>query len=380
MYSPIKRHRDLPDTSGKRKGEKDETTSDKKSCLTEFLNWTSNPHDPLLSNVDVRLIDAHIQHLKTQAKGRGNRVGQKLSTVYKKHGFLNHFFTEMKSAGYLSQSHILPTTGIRVFDRKGRHGYQKKNRFELFSPAELDVIFEPNNLLTQRKPHEFWMPIIALYTGARINEIAQLKLTDIKKVDDLWVFDINDEDGNSLKSESSVRAIPIHPILLELGFIEYIEDVRNLSGAIRVFPYLRNDSKGFADVPSEAFARYLLAIGVKAEGKTFHSFRSTLIEHMRDRACDLELRQYYVGHSIDSVEDRHYLTMPAAIVFFEHVTPKITFRSVESNLKELYRPPGHFVDVLTREMGKRLRYDKTKKQRKAKGLPVLRSKHNKTKG
>ena len=66
-----------------------------------------------------------------------------------------------------------------------------------------------------KRGYQFWTPIIALYTGCRIEEICQLHLDDIRKEDGLWVLDINDDDEKKLKNLSSQRLVPLHLVLVD---------------------------------------------------------------------------------------------------------------------------------------------------------------------
>lgn len=77
-----------------------------------------------------------------------------------------------------------------------------------------------NNLRTGPKPA--WIPIIAMYTGARREEICSLVPADIKNIDGIWCFDINEQNDRHIKTEAGKRIVPIHPKLLELGLLEII--------------------------------------------------------------------------------------------------------------------------------------------------------------
>src|SRR3546814_15106366 len=49
----------------------------------------------------------------------------------------------------------------------------------------------------------FWLPLLAIYNGARLEENAQLLGSDIKCIDGIWVFDICEvEEGKKKKRKS----------------------------------------------------------------------------------------------------------------------------------------------------------------------------------
>ena len=74
---------------------------------------------------------------------------------------------------------------------------------------------------------EFWIPLIALHHGMRRNEIGQLLTSDIRKVDATWVINIDGKigggDGKKLKTASSRRVIPMHPVLAKARFPEWVK-------------------------------------------------------------------------------------------------------------------------------------------------------------
>lgn len=77
------------------------------------------------------------------------------------------------------------------------------------------------------KDYRYWGTLIGMYTGARLNEIGQIMLDDIKQEDGIWYFDMNDDgDNKKLKTEASRRRVPIHNALLERGIIEYRDKLR----------------------------------------------------------------------------------------------------------------------------------------------------------
>lgn len=148
-----------------------------------------------------------------------------------------------------------------------------------FDSADLQRIFDPALYEGRKLPHTFWPPLIALFTGARCNEIAQLYLDDIVNDNDptRWRFMIRVGSGRTdqrLKNKFSNRSIPMHPRLIELGFLSYLDDVRSL-GFDRVFPSLRwTAAAGYGDTVSDMFSAYLRTkVKITNPRKVFHSFR-----------------------------------------------------------------------------------------------------------
>lgn len=156
-----------------------------------------------------------------------------------------------------------------------------KDKRDPFTVGDLDRIFSPELYRGRNLPHTFWPPIIALFTGARCNEIAQLYLDDIVNDDPVhpenWRFMIRIGRGRTdqrLKNKFSNRSIPMHPRLIEMGFLHYLDDVRSL-GFERVFPSLRwTKAAGYGDTVSDMFSGYLRGkVKIDDPRKVFHSFR-----------------------------------------------------------------------------------------------------------
>lgn len=87
---------------------------------------------------------------------------------------------------------------------------------KVYSPADLMKIVQilPS---PEIKPERYWVPLIAMYSGLRLDEICQLHISDLRLVDDVWCFDINNCGAKKLKTVSSRRVIPIHPQLIKMG-------------------------------------------------------------------------------------------------------------------------------------------------------------------
>ncbi len=131
------------------------------------------------------------------------------------------------------------------------------------------------------KPSRFWIPLLGVFTGARIEEIAQLRLADIQSHNDICYISINKEDGKKLKTKSSKRNIPVHNELIRIGFIKYVEECKK-KGDKYLFADLadRKDGKRGRNA-SNWFRRCINGLGIKNPQLCFHSLR----HNFRD-ACE----------------------------------------------------------------------------------------------
>tara|TARA_R110002110_G_scaffold412752_1_gene639104 strand:- start:1753 stop:3492 length:1740 start_codon:yes stop_codon:yes gene_type:complete len=140
----------------------------------------------------------------------------------------------------------------------------------------------------------FWFPLIGLFTGMRANEIAQLKVADLKKTKDgHFYFDVNEADGKKLKTKTSTRAFPVHPELVKFGLLDYADQIRK-SGKKNLFPELKPGSYGYAsDRIADWFSDGFLPKVMKKDGRiSFHSFRHNFRDALREaEAPDFVLRE-----------------------------------------------------------------------------------------
>ncbi|MBN1403747.1 MAG: site-specific integrase [Opitutales bacterium] len=148
----------------------------------------------------------------------------------------------------------------------------------------------------------FWVPLISLYSGMRLNEICQLYTEDVETLEGIPCFQVRLEDAQGqrtedkrLKTKHSRRTIPIHRELLALGFAEYVEG-RKTAGARRLFEEVPMSSKGrYSDSFQKRFRRLLDSLDMKDPLKTFHSFRHTFRDALRAAGVTTEITNVLCG-------------------------------------------------------------------------------------
>ncbi len=205
---------------------------------------------------------------------------------------------------------------------RGRNTKQRaQDERDVFTPEELRCIFSlgwyKNGKGSDKnfRPFMYWLPLISLLSGGRLNEISQLYLDDIKQSETgKWYLDFNliqpdkldDEGGKisregdkSLKNANSVRLVPLHPVLIRLGLPLYAEALR-AAGEERLFPELRHDkTKGYGKPAGAWFNDRLLGrkLRMPRDGrKTFHSLRHCFITALERQNLPERLMTQLAGH------------------------------------------------------------------------------------
>lgn len=156
--------------------------------------------------------------------------------------------------------------------------------YQPFTASALQTLFDalPRDVKPVKHSPESalpWAALIALYSGARLEEIAQLTVDDIREEAangaTVWIIDIHNGGQNKLKDGTSARLVPVHSELVRAGFLDYVKALK----AGPLFPGLkRRESKGgkVGARVGELFRKKLVALGIKRDGLCFHSFRHTV--------------------------------------------------------------------------------------------------------
>lgn len=124
---------------------------------------------------------------------------------------------------------------------------------------------------------------IATYQGMRLKEITQLKKEDIIKIGDFHCISINTNGDKTTKTDASIRTIPIHPKLLELGFLEFVNS--------------KNDN--LFDIDNRSFSTYFRKTykNLINENKTFYCLRHNFIDTLTQNNQKIEHIKAFAGHA-----------------------------------------------------------------------------------
>ncbi|MCO5791286.1 MAG: hypothetical protein HEQ21_00530 [Blastomonas sp.] len=192
-----------------------------------------------------------------------------------------------------------------------------------FSLAELQAIFASPVYANGDRPKAgkgeaaYWLPLLGLFTGARLEEIGQLRVPDVQRLEYpdqdgqmqagwfLHITESTDERGqtNRIKNAASERLVPVHPELERLGFITYVQGLKDQKG--RVFPDLVPNIYGRLTAKwGEWFGPYIRGVcGITDKRKVFHSFRHTFKDYIRRAKIAEGVQRQLMGHAGKDVAD-----------------------------------------------------------------------------
>nr|WP_244098071.1 tyrosine-type recombinase/integrase [Burkholderia ambifaria] len=135
------------------------------------------------------------------------------------------------------------------------------------------------------------------FRQARLLALASLRLDQLQREGDVWFFDIQ-----KAKNANSQRQIPLPRVVVESGFLAYVEDLRE-RGATQLFPELKPGANGYGKDVTRRFADYLDERKITDDGKVFHSFRHTFISRMTELNVHPAMLMALVGHYDQSKVD-----------------------------------------------------------------------------
>jgi integrase len=154
-------------------------------------------------------------------------------------------------------------------------------------------------------PERYWIPLLGLYTGARLNELCQLYTEDIREEEGITCIDINEKEDKKTKTASSRRLVPVHPTLIDLGFKEYVDSLR-AAGEPRLWPALKKKRDGYGSDLGKWYQRFNRKFVTTEKLRVFHSMRHTLANELKQRGVDGNIIAEILGHSLGSMSLGRY--------------------------------------------------------------------------
>ncbi len=218
------------------------------------------------------------------AKGMSKLTPTAVNTYLK---WLTTFMTWCQKKGKIAK---VPTSfsEISVADPERR-----EHKRHPFSDDQLQTYFHSRVFAENASENcIFWVSLIALWNGMRSNEICQLDVADVVSVEGIWGFDIthlstSGDDDKSVKTGASLRLIPIHPKLLNFGFLDFHQ---SRPPDAKLFADITRGADGYySSTFSKKSNRYLRQIGVHGPKTKFHSFRHNFRDALRRGRVDREI-------------------------------------------------------------------------------------------
>ena len=228
-------------------------------------------------------------------------IGKGLSskTITKEHGMIRTMLTFAVSEGWIKSNPAIGTKLPKASKVKPVRTYEMKEVELIFKSPVFASGWRPKVTIRSTGWGEavYWVPLILLFTGARLDEICQLTTSRVTVKDGVNVLILDTiNDDNTLKTEASKRTVPIHDTLIALGFLEYALKIN--SGML--FPLLtKNEYGNYGASVGRWWGKYLrVAVGITDKKiSPSHSFRHLFITECRRLGFRQDFDYAITGHT-----------------------------------------------------------------------------------
>ncbi|WCE28799.1 tyrosine-type recombinase/integrase [Vibrio sp. SCSIO 43137] len=197
-----------------------------------------------------------------------------------------------------------PFEDVKVQNKGTKRQDEQRDRWSL---TELAKFFNCHQF--SEKDEEFkWISRIQPLSGMRPSEVCQLRVTDIRREDGIHYFSINDSaDGKTVKNLNSIRKVPIHNHLIEMGFLGYVKMVK-AKGNTQLFSYIpANQFDDWSKSFCSQMGKFQTAIGMKPKQRpTAYGFRHTFIDELKQQDVPEHVTAQIVGHGNNSMTYGRY--------------------------------------------------------------------------
>lgn len=281
--------------------------------------------EALVGNIAVEQVDramgvqfkTHLLQLDTTPKTARDRL------IWVK-SLLNYAHRDLE----LTSRNVWNGIDISFKTTKRRRPWTEEELITLFSQP----LFTQKKLPRNKKAGgwaSYWVPLIAVFSGARVSEICQLTADDIDTNTSHPTIKIRSRsEDQRLKTVNAERDIPIHPQLIELGFLKYVEQIKKGPVANSLWPDLPKRSERSGGYFSQWFGEYLKTLQLNGE-VDFHSFRHTVRTQLVLNGVSEIVIDRLLGHShIGSVGSRTYTHIDSQLL--------ATIASIEYKFAQTY--------------------------------------------
>lgn len=260
------------------------------SRIGDFVTWSEMENVCEITTAHALLYRDHLLTVGRSAKSNKEYLAA-----------CSQFFKHCKLMNYTS---INPFTDVKTQQKTNKRPDEQRERW---SKTELKKFFEDHHF--QGMDEEFrWISIILLYSGMRPSEVCQLQISDIRKESGIHYFSVSeDQDGKYVKNSNSIRFVPIHSKLVDLGWLDYVKN-RKVRGIKQLFSYKpQNQFDDWSKSYCGKVGKYQTLIGMEAyQRPTSYGFRHTLIDELKQKGVEEIVTAQIVGHANGGITYSRY--------------------------------------------------------------------------
>jgi integrase len=167
-----------------------------------------------------------------------------------------------------------PARGLSI--KTGPHGRDLRKPY---SDSQLRRIFTSPEWRSckTKQPSLYWCPLLSILMGLRLTEAGQLLREDVKNFNGTWAITIEPSVTKRVKSRAGRRVVPVHPKLVDLGFLDYVRSVNTE----RLFDDLPEPTRGYTEALGKRWRRLVRRLNADEERTSYHSLRHSWADACR---------------------------------------------------------------------------------------------------
>jgi integrase len=268
-------------------------------------SWGKSPKDQSATREDVMAVSAALP---------SDKIGLSVGTINRHLEPLNQIADWARDEAIPVDPMLKPTKlrrkeTVRARDKRAAFSFDQLSKV-LCNPVWTGLRSEYHQTKAGKiifKNGIYWCTIIGAYTGARREEIAGFAPSDILEVDGVLCFSIEDSDLRRVKNLSSRRIVPIHSQLIELGFLNHLENAKH-SKQISLFPELYEAGNNAYGRKVGRRMRQIIdqQLGKCGAKLSFHSLRHYVQNQLDHAGVDDKIVRDVIGHEGKDIHETVY--------------------------------------------------------------------------
>ncbi|HGK4675446.1 site-specific integrase [Raoultella ornithinolytica] len=246
---------------------------------------------------------------------------------------IRRFFQWMQDTGYFPYENPIPKEPLpepKQGNKEARHAISDEDSVKVFSHS---LFTAHRGILSTaiQHPHHFWLPLLCLFTGIRPNEACLLYVDDVELVGDVWCIRIDKRFAEQrLKTPNAFRRIPLHARLIDLGFVQFVQDLQVLIGGNgRLFPEIKPIKGYHSHKPGEWFNRNLRNSQGLDPNSTLYTFRHAF----RDKLVMQNASDEYLNRLMGHQGSPYGSSLLPDVALMKDLIDKLDFSSIVQHVK-----------------------------------------------